>query len=116
MVKTMPGKITPDFNGRSGKVTFLLVIAIPFPVIESTWVTEGGHQADSFQPGLGEDPEGKPNRSSRRQAYRYFREFWQSRLVSANGAKMPENSVFGAIFVSATSDSAEGWPVSQRVI
>jgi hypothetical protein len=32
----MPGKMTPDFKGRSGRVTFSFVIAKPFQVSEST--------------------------------------------------------------------------------
>jgi hypothetical protein len=32
IVKTMPGKMTPDFKGRSGRVTFSFVIAKPFQV------------------------------------------------------------------------------------
>jgi hypothetical protein len=36
MVKTIPGKTTPDFKGRSGRVTISLVMVDPFQVIEIT--------------------------------------------------------------------------------
>jgi hypothetical protein len=33
----MPGNITPDLSGKSGNVTFSLVIAIPFQMTEFTY-------------------------------------------------------------------------------
>src|SRR5271170_1406242 len=55
MVKTMPGKMTPDFNGRSGRVTFSYVIANPFPVIEFTR-PQAERRENSLPPGPSESP------------------------------------------------------------
>jgi hypothetical protein len=36
MVKTMPGRTTPDFKGSSGRVTFSLAMIVPSQAIELT--------------------------------------------------------------------------------